>query len=119
LVVNCGYYYKAAIWGYCTDRTTRELLTTPVRSVTALAEPCIEPEIVFGLDNLLGNHYCGESTPRRNRELRWSATLRMFQAIATQNQTSYGFPIIQHGQLPHKNCVGFWLRDPLVRHQLW
>jgi hypothetical protein len=72
-----------------------------------------------GCDNLLGNDYCGEGTPRRNRRLRRFATLRKFLAIATQNQTSYGFLIIQDGQLPHNNCDGFWLRNPRVHYQLW
>jgi hypothetical protein len=32
---------------YRTDRTTRELQTTPVQSVNALVEPRIESEIMF------------------------------------------------------------------------
>ena len=40
---------KAPIWGYCTDRTTFELDTTPVQHVSEFAEPRIEPEIMFGL----------------------------------------------------------------------
>jgi 2-oxo-3-hexenedioate decarboxylase len=40
---------QAPIWGYCTNRTTFELDTTPVQRVSAFAEPRIEPEIVFGL----------------------------------------------------------------------
>ena len=40
---------QAPVWGYCTDRTTFELETTPVRYVRDFAEPRIEPEIVFGL----------------------------------------------------------------------
>ena len=40
---------QVPIWGYCTDRTTRELQTAPVQSVKALAEPRIKPEIMFGL----------------------------------------------------------------------
>jgi 2-oxo-3-hexenedioate decarboxylase len=43
------YGVQAPIWGYCTDRTTRELRTTPVQSLDAFAEPRIEPEIMFGL----------------------------------------------------------------------
>jgi 2-oxo-3-hexenedioate decarboxylase len=44
-----AYGVEAPIWGYCTDRTTRALQTTPVQSVAAFAEPRIEPEIMFGL----------------------------------------------------------------------
>jgi 2-oxo-3-hexenedioate decarboxylase len=44
-----AYGVQAPIWGYCTDRTTRDLQTTPVQSVQAFAEPRIEPEIMFGL----------------------------------------------------------------------
>jgi 2-oxo-3-hexenedioate decarboxylase len=44
-----AYGVAAPIWGYCTDRTTRDLRTTPVQSVAAFAEPRIEPEIMFGL----------------------------------------------------------------------
>jgi 2-oxo-3-hexenedioate decarboxylase len=40
---------QAPIWGYCTDRTTYALGTTPVQSVSCFAEPRIEPEIMFGL----------------------------------------------------------------------
>ena len=40
---------QVPIWGYCTDRTTRELQTAPVQSVKALADLRIEPEIMFGL----------------------------------------------------------------------
>jgi 2-oxo-3-hexenedioate decarboxylase len=40
---------RAPIWGYCTDRTTFELETTPVQHVSEFAEPRIEPEIMFGL----------------------------------------------------------------------
>lgn len=40
---------QAPIWGYCTDRTTFELDTTPVQRVGEFAEPRIEPEIMFGL----------------------------------------------------------------------
>jgi 2-oxo-3-hexenedioate decarboxylase len=44
-----AYGVQAPIWGYCTDRTTRDLQTTPVQSIEAFAEPRIEPEIMFGL----------------------------------------------------------------------
>src|SRR4051812_30913604 len=37
------------IWGYCTDATTFELDTSPVFSVSAFAEPRIEPEIMLGI----------------------------------------------------------------------
>jgi 2-oxo-3-hexenedioate decarboxylase len=40
---------RAPIWGYCTNRTTFELDTTPVQRVSAFVEPRIEPEIMFGL----------------------------------------------------------------------
>lgn len=40
---------SAPIWGYCTDRTTFELDSTPVQRVSGFAEPRIEPEIMFGL----------------------------------------------------------------------
>jgi 2-oxo-3-hexenedioate decarboxylase len=40
---------RAPIWGYCTDRTTYDLETTSVQSVSQFAEPRIEPEIMFGL----------------------------------------------------------------------
>jgi 2-oxo-3-hexenedioate decarboxylase len=43
------YGVQAPIWGYCTDRTTHELKTTPVLSVSEFSEPRIEPEIMFGL----------------------------------------------------------------------
>jgi 2-oxo-3-hexenedioate decarboxylase len=39
----------APIWGYCTDRTSFELDTTPVQRISGFAEPRIEPEIMFGL----------------------------------------------------------------------
>lgn len=39
----------APIWGYCTDRTLRELESTPFLPVKEFAEPRIEPEIIFGL----------------------------------------------------------------------
>jgi hypothetical protein len=71
-------------------------------------------------DNLLGNHYCGDGTPRRNRRLRRFATLRRLLAIASQDQTSYGFPMhFKTGQLPHNNCDASWSRNPRVRYQLW
>ena len=40
---------QAPIWGYCTDRTTQELGSTPFQCVKDFAEPRIEPEIIFGL----------------------------------------------------------------------
>jgi len=43
------YGVAAPIWGYCTDRTTYQLETTPVQRVRDFAEPRIEPEIMFGL----------------------------------------------------------------------
>ena len=43
------YGVAAPIWGYCTDRTTYQLATTPVQRVGDFAEPRIEPEIMFGL----------------------------------------------------------------------
>ena len=43
------YGVRAPIWGYCTDRTTFELVDTSVQHVSDFAEPRIEPEIVFGL----------------------------------------------------------------------
>ena len=43
------YGVEAPIWGYCTDRTTYRLETTPVQRVRDFAEPRIEPEIMFGL----------------------------------------------------------------------
>src|SRR5580692_8530963 len=43
------YGVRAPIWGYCTDRTTYRLETTPVQRVQDFAEPRIEPEIMFGL----------------------------------------------------------------------
>jgi len=44
-----AYGVQDPIWGYCTDRGTFELDTTPVQSVGAFAEPRIEPEIMFGI----------------------------------------------------------------------
>jgi 2-oxo-3-hexenedioate decarboxylase len=43
------YGVEAPIWGYCTDRSTYQLETTPVQRVRDFAEPRIEPEIMFGL----------------------------------------------------------------------
>lgn len=43
------YGVQAPIWGYMTDRTTRELAHTQVQHVKDFAEPRIEPEIMFGL----------------------------------------------------------------------
>ena len=43
------YGVEAPIWGYATDRTTRELANTKVERVKDFAEPRIEPEIMFGL----------------------------------------------------------------------
>jgi 2-oxo-3-hexenedioate decarboxylase len=40
---------EAPIWGYCTNRTTFRLDSTPVQRVSAFVEPRIEPEIIFGL----------------------------------------------------------------------
>jgi 2-oxo-3-hexenedioate decarboxylase len=43
------YGVDAPIWGYATDRTTRELAHTKLQRVKDFAEPRIEPEIMFGL----------------------------------------------------------------------
>ncbi len=43
------YGVSAPNWGYVTDRTTRDLAVTPVLPLAGLAEPRIEPEIMFGL----------------------------------------------------------------------
>jgi 2-oxo-3-hexenedioate decarboxylase len=43
------YGVQAPIWGYCTDRTTHDLATTPVQRARDFAEPRIEPEVMFGL----------------------------------------------------------------------
>jgi 2-oxo-3-hexenedioate decarboxylase len=43
------YGVDAPIWGYATDRTTRELAQTKLELVKDFAEPRIEPEIMFGL----------------------------------------------------------------------
>jgi 2-oxo-3-hexenedioate decarboxylase len=40
---------EAPIWGYCTDRTVRELADTLRLSLAEFSEPRIEPEIMFGL----------------------------------------------------------------------
>ncbi len=42
------YGVSAPNWGYMTDRSVRELATTPVLPLGAYVEPLIEPEIVFG-----------------------------------------------------------------------
>jgi len=43
------YGVRAPIWGYCTDRTTRDLEKSPSQSIGDFAEPRLEPEIMFGL----------------------------------------------------------------------
>ena len=44
------YGVHAPIWGYVYDRTVRDLTSEPLEvSLSGLAEPRIEPEIVFGL----------------------------------------------------------------------
>jgi 2-oxo-3-hexenedioate decarboxylase len=44
------YGVDAPIWGYVYDRTVRDLTSDPLEvSLSGLAEPRIEPEIVFGL----------------------------------------------------------------------
>ncbi|MBV8793837.1 MAG: hydratase, partial [Hyphomicrobiales bacterium] len=44
------YGVYAPIWGYVYDRTVRDLTSEPLEvSLNGLAEPRIEPEIVFGL----------------------------------------------------------------------
>jgi 2-oxo-3-hexenedioate decarboxylase len=43
------YGVDAPIWGYATDRTTREFAQTKLQRVKDFAEPRIEPEIMFGL----------------------------------------------------------------------
>jgi 2-oxo-3-hexenedioate decarboxylase len=43
------YGVQAPIWGYVTDRTTKDLANTPALNVEAFVEPRIEPEIIFGL----------------------------------------------------------------------
>lgn len=44
-----AYGVRAPIWGYCTDKSTFELGTTPVQCASDFAEPRIEPEIMLGL----------------------------------------------------------------------
>lgn len=43
------YGVREPIWGYCTNRTTFELVNKSVQHVSDFVEPRIEPEIVFGL----------------------------------------------------------------------
>lgn len=43
------YGVKSPIWGYATDRTTRELASVRAIGVADFTEPRIEPEIMFGL----------------------------------------------------------------------
>jgi len=43
------YGVDAPIWGYATDRTTRELAQTQNLRVADFSEPRIEPEIMFGI----------------------------------------------------------------------
>ena len=43
------YGVYAPIWGYVTDKTTRDLATTRALPLAAFSEPRIEPEIMFGL----------------------------------------------------------------------
>lgn len=43
------YGVNAPVWGYVTDRTTRELAQTLSQRAADFAEPRIEPEIMFGL----------------------------------------------------------------------
>ncbi len=47
---------QAPVWGYCTDRTTFALDTTPVQRISEFAEPRIEPEIMFGLGRAPSPH---------------------------------------------------------------
>lgn len=42
------YNVYAPVWGYVTDKTTRELAHTPSLSLAPFAEPKIEPEIMLG-----------------------------------------------------------------------
>jgi 2-oxo-3-hexenedioate decarboxylase len=44
-----AYGVDAPIWGYATDRTTRQLVQTPALRAADFPEPRIEPEIMFGL----------------------------------------------------------------------
>jgi 2-oxo-3-hexenedioate decarboxylase len=48
-----AYGVDAPIWGYATDRTTRELAEAAVVSVADFPEPRIEPEIMFGMKSAL------------------------------------------------------------------
>jgi 2-oxo-3-hexenedioate decarboxylase len=43
------YQIDAPMWGYVYDRTVRDLADSDVVSLIGLAEPRIEPEIIFGL----------------------------------------------------------------------
>ena len=43
------YGVQSPIWGYITNRTTRELAATPALRIKDFVEPRIEPEIMFGL----------------------------------------------------------------------
>jgi 2-oxo-3-hexenedioate decarboxylase len=43
------YGVQSPIWGYITNRTTRELAATPALPIKDFVEPRIEPEIIFGL----------------------------------------------------------------------
>lgn len=43
------YQVDAPMWGYVYDRTVRDLTDSDVVSLAGLAEPRIEPEIIFGL----------------------------------------------------------------------
>ena len=43
------YGVQSPVWGYATNCTTYELALTKVMHVKDFTEPCIEPEIMFGL----------------------------------------------------------------------
>src|ERR1700691_1489320 len=43
------YGVQSPIWGYITNRTTRELVSTQAVGITDFVAPRIEPEIIFGL----------------------------------------------------------------------
>ena len=43
------YGVQSPVWGYATNCTTYELAHTKVMHVKDFTEPCIEPEIMFGL----------------------------------------------------------------------
>jgi 2-keto-4-pentenoate hydratase len=43
------YGAKAPVWGYVTNRTTRDLTLTPTQRIADFVEPRIEPEIIFGM----------------------------------------------------------------------